>query len=77
MANVIVEHEDSSVIVSPIPGEREAFVDAANALLEAGDVVTVTGPRGIALRTSEEVAKAAGLLGNGPGRRRSNKKVDK
>lgn len=62
MANVILEVEDDRVTVSAVPGNREAFQEAASALMLAGEVTTVTGPTGVALRASLDTAKKAGLV---------------
>lgn len=54
--------DDGMVEVSAVPGESEAFREAAAGLVAAGEVSTVTGPRGVALRVSREVAEKAGVV---------------
>lgn len=60
--NVIVEVEDDLVTVSPVPGNVQAFREAAAALSEAGKVSTATGARGIVLVTDKATATTAGLI---------------
>ena len=62
MDNIITETNGDRVTVSPVPGKRQAFKDAAAALLDAGPVDTVTGPQGIALQVSADTAKKAGVV---------------
>lgn len=62
MVNVITDIEGDQVTISAIPGEREAFAEAAGALAAAGGVTTVTGPTGVALRASLDTAKKAGIV---------------
>lgn len=64
MDNVVVEVLDEleAVEVSAVPGESEAFREVAARLVAAGEVSTVTGPRGVALRVSRGVAEEAGVV---------------
>lgn len=64
MDNVVVEVLDEleAVEVSAVPGESEAFREVAARLVAAGEVSTVTGVRGVALRVSRGVAEEAGVV---------------
>lgn len=74
MANVVIDIDGDHVTVSPVQGNQAAFTDAARALASAGEVTTVTGPTGVALRASLDTAKKAGLVSKTS--RRTTKKKD-
>lgn len=59
---LLVEVDGDDVTVSALPSHSEAFQAAATKLLAAGEVVTVTGVRGVALRVSRDVAEKAGVV---------------
>lgn len=62
MDNLVLEVENNLVTVSAIDGHPEVFREAAAALVKAGPVHTVTGPRGVALRVTKDVAEKAGVV---------------
>ena len=60
--DLLVEVDGDEVTVSALPSRGEAFQAAATKLLASGDVTTVTGARGVALRVSRSVAEKAGVV---------------
>lgn len=73
MANVVIDITGDRVTVSAVPGNREAWQEAARALMSAGEVTTVTGPTGVALSASLATAKKAGLVKKTSTRRTTKK----